>query len=62
MRKHEGTLCSTLADVLAAEFARKFPAAEDDRTLLVVRVKHSIPEWSLFSPAFRNIKRERMIR
>ena len=62
MRKHEGTPCSTLGDLLAAEFARKFPADEDDRTLLVVRVRHAIPEWSLFSPAYRNIKRERMIR
>jgi stage II sporulation protein E len=62
MRKYEGNPCSTLADILAAEFGRKYPAAEDDRTLLVVRVKHALPEWSLFSPSFRNKSQEKMIR
>jgi len=62
MKKYEGAQTSTLADVLAAELNRKFPAAEDDRTLIVVKMKHAVPEWSLFSPSNRNISRERMIK
>ena len=62
MRKYESTPTGSLADLLAAEFSRKYPAAEDDRTLIVVKVKHAVPEWSLFSPSYRNISRERMIK
>lgn len=62
MRKYESTPTGSLADLLAAEFSHKYPAAEDDRTLIVVKVKHSVPEWSLFSPSYRNISRERMIK
>lgn len=62
MRKHENSPCSTLADILAAEFGRRYPAAEDDRTLMVIRLRHALPEWSLFSPSKRNVSRERMIR
>lgn len=62
MRKHENSPSGTLADILAAEFSRKYPAAEDDRTLLVIRLKHALPEWALFSPSYRNGSRERMIR
>lgn len=62
MRKHENSPSSTLADILAAEFSRKYPAAEDDRTLLVIRLKHALPEWALFSPSYRSGSRERMIR
>lgn len=62
MRKYESSPSSTLADILAAEFSRKYPAAEDDRTLLVIRLRHALPEWALFSPTHRNVSRERMIR
>jgi stage II sporulation protein E len=62
MRKYESTPTNSLADVLAAEFNNKYPAAEDDRTLFVVKIKHAVPEWSLFSPSNRNISRERMIK
>lgn len=62
MRKHESSPSSALADILAAEFSRKYPAAEDDRTLLVIRLRHALPEWALFSPAHRNVSRERVIR
>jgi len=62
MRKYESVQTSTLADLLAAEFNQKFPAAEDDRTLIVVKVKHAVPEWSLFSPSNRNISRERVVK
>jgi len=62
MKKYDSVQTGSLADLLAAEFNRKFPAAEDDRTLIVVKVKHAVPEWSLFSPSNRNISRERMIK
>lgn len=62
MKKYESTPTGSLADVLAAEFNNKYPAAEDDRTLIVVKLRHAVPEWSLFSPSYRNISRERMIK
>jgi stage II sporulation protein E len=62
MRKYESTPTGSLADLLAAEFNNKYPAAEDDRTLIVVKLRHAVPEWSLFSPSYRNISRERMIK
>ncbi len=62
MKKYESTPTGTLAELLAVEFNKKYPAAEDDRTLIVVKLRHAVPEWSLFSPSFRNISRERMIK
>ncbi len=62
MKKHESSPTGSLADLLVAEFNRKYPATEDDRTLIVVKMKHAVPEWSLFSPSYRNISRERMVK
>lgn len=62
MRKYESLPTESLAEILVSEFNRKYPAAEDDRTLIVVKVKHAVPEWSLFSPSYRNNSRERMVK
>ena len=50
MRKYESTPTGSLADLLAAEFNNKYPAAEDDRTLIVVKLKTRCPRMvTLFS-------------
>ncbi|WP_318617506.1 SpoIIE family protein phosphatase [Sporosarcina sp. YIM B06819] len=47
--------CDKIADRIVSEMERKFGAVADDRTVLVMKIDHVLPEWSSFTPYSRII-------
>ncbi|MCZ2260585.1 SpoIIE family protein phosphatase [Sporosarcina sp. G11-34] len=42
--------CEKIADRVMGEMERRFRAVADDRTVLVMKLDHVLPEWSSFTP------------
>lgn len=42
--------CESIADRILSEMERRFRAVADDRTVLVMKIDHVLPEWSSFTP------------
>lgn len=42
--------CEEIAERIVNELERRFRSMEDDRTVLVLKVDHILPEWSSFTP------------
>jgi stage II sporulation protein E len=42
--------CEEVANRVVNELERRFRAVEDDRTVLVMKIDHVLPEWSSFTP------------
>jgi stage II sporulation protein E len=42
--------CEDVANRVVNELERRFRAVEDDRTVLVMKIDHVLPEWSSFTP------------
>ncbi|WP_153733459.1 SpoIIE family protein phosphatase [Sporosarcina obsidiansis] len=53
--------CHTIADQIMLEMEREFGSAEDDRTILVMKVDHVVPKWSSVNKKSRIISRQRMV-
>ena len=54
--------CEEIADRIVSEMERRFRAVEDDRTVLVMKIDHVLPEWSSFTPYSQTSSREKVIR
>ncbi|WP_342513961.1 SpoIIE family protein phosphatase [Sporosarcina sp. FSL K6-1522] len=50
LEKYGAMDCSKIADRVMSEVERRFRAVSDDRTVLVMKVEHVLPEWSSFKP------------
>lgn len=50
LEKYGEADCDRIADRIVSEMERKFGAVEDDRTVLVMKIDHVLPEWSSFTP------------
>ncbi|KXH86815.1 SpoIIE family protein phosphatase [Sporosarcina sp. HYO08] len=59
--KYADSNCEEIAERAMSEMERRFHANVDDRTVLVMKVDHVLPEWSSFSPRSQDISREKMI-
>ncbi|MHA6260544.1 SpoIIE family protein phosphatase [Sporosarcina sp. CAU 1771] len=42
--------CEKVADRIMSEMERRFRGISDDRTVLVMKINHVLPEWSSFTP------------
>lgn len=42
--------CEEIAERVVMELERRFQPIEDDRTVLVLKIDHVLPEWSSFTP------------
>lgn len=42
--------CDEVANRVVNEMERRFQAAGDDRTVLIMKIDHVVPEWSSFTP------------
>lgn len=60
LEKYGGFDCDKIADRIMSEMERKFGAVADDRTVLVMKIDHVLPEWSSFTPYSQTISREKM--
>lgn len=51
-----------IAEAVMHEMTRKYKHVADDRTIIVIRIDHTVPEWSIFSPSSKHrvISRETM--
>lgn len=61
LEKYGNSDCDKIADRIMTEMERRFRAVGDDRTVLVMRVDHSLPKWAGFKPNSPVISREKMI-
>ncbi len=50
LRRYGGARCDKIAERIMSEMERKFRAVADDRTVLVMKVDHVLPDWSSFTP------------
>ncbi|AYC30685.1 SpoIIE family protein phosphatase [Paenisporosarcina cavernae] len=50
VRKYAEIPVSMQADRIVADFKRRFGAPEDDCTIILLQIRHTVPEWSSFSP------------
>ena len=50
LERHKGADCDKIAERIMNEMERKFRAIADDRTVLVMKVEHVLPNWSSFTP------------
>lgn len=50
LEKYGEADCDRIADRIVNEMERKFGAVADDRTVLVMKIDHVLPEWSSFTP------------
>lgn len=50
LSKYGHLSCEPLADRVIHEMERRFRAVQDDRTVLVMKIDHVLPEWSSFTP------------
>ncbi|MFD1926699.1 SpoIIE family protein phosphatase [Sporosarcina siberiensis] len=54
--------CEKIADRIMSEMERRYLAVDDDRTVLVMKINHVLPEWSSISPYAQLNKKEKMTR
>ena len=50
LEKYGQSGCEEVAERIVNELERRFHSIEDDRTVLVLKVNHILPEWSSFTP------------
>ncbi|WP_040224523.1 SpoIIE family protein phosphatase [Bhargavaea cecembensis] len=50
------------ADIIMQELARKFRLPADDRTVIVIKVDHTVQKWSIFKPHAAVSGRETVVR
>ncbi len=50
LEKYGEADCGRIADRIVSEMERKFGVVADDRTVLVMKIDHVLPEWSSFTP------------
>ena len=50
LERYKGADCDKIAERIMNEMERKFRATADDRTVLVMKVEHVLPNWSSFTP------------
>ncbi|MFJ7936821.1 SpoIIE family protein phosphatase [Sporosarcina sp. NPDC096371] len=50
LEKYGDFKCDKIADRIVSEMERKYGVVADDRTVLVMKVDHVLPEWSSFTP------------
>lgn len=53
LEKYGQENCEEIAERVVNELERRFQSIEDDRTVLVLKVDHVLPEWSSFTPYSR---------
>ena len=49
LERYKGADCDKIAERIMNEMERKFRATADDRTVLVMKVEHVLPNWSSFT-------------
>lgn len=50
LEKYHQSSCEEIAERIFSELERGFKSNEDDRTVLVLKMDHVLPEWSSFTP------------
>lgn len=53
LEKYGSENCEEIAERIVNELERRFQSVEDDRTVLVLKIDHVLPEWSSFTPYSR---------
>ncbi|AOV06297.1 SpoIIE family protein phosphatase [Sporosarcina ureilytica] len=53
LEKYGQENCEEIAERIVNELERRFQSVEDDRTVLVLKIDHVLPEWSSFTPYSR---------
>lgn len=61
LEKYQHLSCEPLADRIMSEMERRFGVVADDRTVLVMKVDHVLPEWTTIKPTNRFISREKVM-
>lgn len=50
LEEYQQSSCEEIAARIFSELEHEFKSNEDDRTVLVLKVDHVLPDWSIFTP------------